>query len=201
MLCAMWKKTKTDNKQKQMKTCQTHISYLQHTTLVEKNIFWKNKWSIYKSSYLVCRLLWSRILEIFISIIGLSDYVICYTSSNSQRDEFRSPPLTSISRLTTPVDRRLGFFFLWMGLSCVGVAAPLPAPSVSPPVHLYSEYFILFLILNILVDNVDSVSRFKSDQSSVCQVGPESPEHTPTPPGGGRGQGDASMIGNRSSRW
>ena len=82
MLCAMWKKTKTDNKQKQMKTCQTHISYLQHTTLVEKNIFWKNKWSIYKSSYLVCRLLWSRILEIFISIIGLSDYVICYTSSS-----------------------------------------------------------------------------------------------------------------------
>ena len=80
------------------------------------------------------------------------------------------------------------------------MAAPLPAPSVSPPVHLYSEYFILFLILNILVDNVDSVSRFKSDQSSVCQVGPESPEHTPTPPGGGRGQGDASMIGNRSSR-
>ena len=43
--------------------------------------------------------------------------------------------LTSISRLTTPVDLRLGFFFLWMGLSCVGVAAPLPAPSVSPPEH------------------------------------------------------------------
>ena len=94
MLCAMWKKTKTDNKQKQMKTCQTHISYLQHTTLVEKNIFWKNKWSIYKSSYLVCRLLWSRILEIFISIIGLSDYVICYTSSTREMNSTlcHSPP-------------------------------------------------------------------------------------------------------------
>ena len=37
---------------------------------------------------------------------------------------------TSISRLTTPVERLLGFFFLWIGFSCVGV--PLELPSFSP---------------------------------------------------------------------
>ena len=38
--------------------------------------------------------------------------------------------LTSISKFTTPVDRLLGFFFLWIGFSCVGV--PLVLPSFSP---------------------------------------------------------------------
>ena len=42
--------------------------------------------------------------------------------------------------LTTPVDRRLGFFFLWAGLSVVGVAAPLPGPlSTSPPEKKYAN--------------------------------------------------------------
>ena len=41
-----------------------------------------------------------------------------------------APDFTSISRLTTPVERLLGFFFLWIGFSCVGV--PLELPSFSP---------------------------------------------------------------------
>ena len=42
--------------------------------------------------------------------------------------------LTSMSKLTTPVDLLLGFFFLVTGFSWVGVAAPLPAPPTSESV-------------------------------------------------------------------
>ena len=49
-------------------------------------------------------------------------------------DGEKNTKLTSMSKLTTPVDLLLGFFFLVTGFNWVGVADPLPAPPTSESV-------------------------------------------------------------------
>ena len=120
------RKATNQTKELNVRTCKRISSYLHHHHHQNCSRHKQNK---NKTYLLITRLVKAGILEI--ENIWWWNIVVM------------TEKLTSISRLTTPVDLLLGFFFR-AGWDRVGVAAPLPGPSWSGPDRkvFHLKYFI-----------------------------------------------------------